>query len=224
MRKLTEWLWLSGLPRAADLAEWRPASVVDLTQRERPSVRRACLRLGLAYHKYPVGYDLLGAEEAVEAVLSAAPPVLVHCFHGRDRAPIACRRALMRREGAVVLHGVGRNLARAYRLCASFGVPRLETHACTGRLAGNLFSAAGAVELCGLATLPEPAADTVWLDQRGEVPLSAVAWLDVRRIVVGGETCGLPRAPGPRVRIDHPGALELTVEAALAIALQAWHG
>lgn len=218
--KLTDWLYISGLPRAKDL-EACPQSLVDLTQRERATVRRACEKYGIEYLKSPVSYDMQGVEKGVEMVLSAEPPVLVHCFHGRDRAPIVCRRAIMRRQGEVVLHGVGRNLARSYRLCASFGIPKLKTHECTGQLDGNLYSAADTVIQQSIDVLPDPSKETIWLDQSGSVRLRDVDWLSVRRIVVGGESCGLPSGAGDRVRIAHPNKLELTVESALALALYA---
>jgi len=220
--RLADWIWISGLPRGKDLGNWRPKSLIDLTQRELTTVRRSCEKYGIEYLKRPITYDMEGAENAVESVLTAKTPVLVHCFNGRDRAPVVCRRAIMRRQGEVVLHGVGRNLARSYRLCASFGIPTLKTHECTGQLAGNLYSAADTVIARSIDVLPDPSQETIWLDQSGSIRLRDVDWLSVRRIVVGGESCGLPPGGGDRVRIDHQNKLELTVESALAIALYAW--
>lgn len=222
MHRLLDWLWLSALPRAADIAAWRPASVVDLTQRPRPHVARACHRLGITYVKAPVSYAMHDIESAVRAVLDAPRPVLVHCFHGRDRAPRVCRQVIRRSVGRVVLHGVGRNLNRAYRACSAFGVPFMDLHQCTGAVGDNLFSATNSVTLTDIARLPPPDAHTLWLSPHGKHRLDDVPWIHVRAIVVGGETDGLPRTEHPAVRIQQPGSLELTVESALSIALYAW--
>lgn len=77
-------LWAGPLPRGRDvaaLASKGVATLVDLTRRERPAVRRACGRLGMEYLKSPTEYD---GEPDADA-LRVPPPLAVHCFHGRDR-------------------------------------------------------------------------------------------------------------------------------------------
>jgi hypothetical protein len=223
MQKLTDWLWVSGLPKARDIAQARPATVIDVTRRHRPVVERACLKHGVVYVKCPVSYACLHSEidAAVQAVLTAAPPVLVHCFHGRDRSPMVCRIAIMRCAGAVYLHGVGRNLSRAYRACAAAGIPALHLHQCTGKVDRALYSDAGRVDVQPVDSLPEPSDDTIWLETWGKRDFQSVNWLRVRRIVIGGETAGLPRGR-EAYRIPQANTLGYTVEAALTLALHEW--
>lgn len=126
----------------------------------------------------------------------------------------------------VLLHRVGRNLARVYRTCEAFGVERLLLHDCdTAYLAGNLHSAAGRVMVVETTTAPPE--HSVILDPRGKCVLSRVDWKRAHCIVVGGETHGVPvtwrRAYEWCARIPLVGrSRELTVEAALAIALYEW--
>lgn len=50
-------------------------------------------------------------------------------------------------------------------------------------------------------------------------------WLDVSSVVIGGETCGLPKGHSAvAVRVEHPHQLELTVESTLAIVLNERRG
>lgn len=77
-------LYASALPRARDIA-WAAAergirTAIDLTQRPRPTVERACKRAGIEYRKMPTAYD--ASPEPPAGVLT---PALVFCFHGRDR-------------------------------------------------------------------------------------------------------------------------------------------
>lgn len=81
-------IFRSRLPRAKDVvvfAQDGGRSVVDLTRRERGAIRRACERAGLVYIKSPLPYEGGDLEDAAASVLGAEHPVLVHCFHGRDR-------------------------------------------------------------------------------------------------------------------------------------------
>lgn len=119
----------------------------------------------------------------------------------------------------VWLYRVGRNLNRAYRTAEAFGCRKLVLVECNARLSGNLYQAAGRVEVATAESLP--ARDILALETWGEIPLHA-AEKQTRRILVGGETSGLPRRlPGIRTaRIPMTGQVSgLTVEAALAIAL-----
>jgi hypothetical protein len=80
-------LYASALPRAKDLA-WMVAnlnikSVIDLTQRPRPTIERACRDFGLHYMKSPTTYDADFVDSSF--ALDLPKPILVHCFHGRDR-------------------------------------------------------------------------------------------------------------------------------------------
>lgn len=59
--------------------------MVDLTQRERPDQSRWCSALGLEYVKIPTPYEGYDACAIAAQVIELRPPVLVHCFHGRDR-------------------------------------------------------------------------------------------------------------------------------------------
>lgn len=83
-------IYRSPLPLAREVAAFAAiggATVVDLTQRPRPTIERACARLGLVYLKHGLPYDFTEAmvETAAGVVLIAPRPTLVHCFHGRDR-------------------------------------------------------------------------------------------------------------------------------------------
>ena len=90
---------------------------------------------------------------------------------------------------------------------------------CHGTLKGNLYSATGHVAVEQISLWPE--GKSVLLCPRGNVALAHADWSGVDTIVVGGETVGIPRdIVGDRVRIDT--SMELTVEAALAIALYEW--
>jgi len=121
----------------------------------------------------------------------------------------------------VWLVGVGRNLNRAVRTCAAFGVSRLVMLNCDEAwLTGNVYSAAGKVEIVRAETWPD-AAGTLALETYATMPIREVPWEHVQRIVIGGETAGLPRGMAAEwwatiPQVSGPG---LTVEAALAIAL-----
>ena len=128
----------------------------------------------------------------------------------------------------VTLYRVGQNLNRAVRLCEAMGVGRMECIECHGAyIGGNLYAAAGRVVIESLASLPSLNRRDVALvlpNQRPEMDICDVKWRDIRRIICGGETDGLPRLTGPlRVAIPMFGKQrEHTVEAALAIALWEW--
>jgi tRNA G18 (ribose-2'-O)-methylase SpoU len=129
----------------------------------------------------------------------------------------------------VLLYRVGRNLNRAYRTCAAFGVQRLflignnEDPSASWELRGNLFSARNLVEIVRQEELPI-LTSCCGLETYYDTPLSAVDWAGITAILIGGETAGLPRSikPGVRAVIPILGHLPLTVEAALAIALYEW--
>lgn len=90
-------MFRSSLPRAKDISEFVALGgrcVVDLTQRDRGVVRRACERYGVKYVKAPVAYDLSGLDMAVTVVRAAPRPTLIHCFHGRDRTGAVVARIL----------------------------------------------------------------------------------------------------------------------------------
>lgn len=76
------------LPLAREVAAFAARggrSLVDLTQRPRGTIERACAKHGVAYHKFPMPYSGGDADGAARLVLSLPRPVLFHCFHGRDR-------------------------------------------------------------------------------------------------------------------------------------------
>ena len=80
--------WRSPLPRLKDLREFASVggrTVVDLTQRERPEQSRWCSALGLEYVKLPTPYEGYDACAIAARVIALRAPVLIHCFHGRDR-------------------------------------------------------------------------------------------------------------------------------------------
>jgi tRNA G18 (ribose-2'-O)-methylase SpoU len=129
-----------------------------------------------------------------------------------------------KRKVDVVLYGVGRNLNRAYRTCEAFGVRRLKLLDCRGVLRGNLFKAAGRVEVLNISGFPQPdgllALETYYPDD-----IYDVRWDLVSAILIGGETGGLPRKTPAQQRVHIPmvGKVSgLTVESALAIALYEW--
>ncbi len=123
----------------------------------------------------------------------------------------------------VLLYRVGRNLNRAYRTCASFGVEELLLLDCEATLAGPLFSAAGRVAVTVVAGWPDPAT-CLALETFYPTPLAAVDWAAVETLVIGGETAGLPRGQrfGQTAHIPGAAGPSLTVEAALAVALYQW--
>jgi len=128
----------------------------------------------------------------------------------------------------VTLYRVGQNLNRAVRLCEAMGVGRMECIECHGAyIGGNLYAATGRVIIEHLTEWPILSRRDVALvlsNQQPDLTVSDVKWRDVRRIICGGETDGLPRLTGPiRVAIPMFGKQrEHTVEAALAIALWEW--
>jgi len=91
------------------------------------------------------------------------------------------------------------------------------TYQCSGRIDGSLYGAQDDVEIVEVDSIPPNA---VILDQHGDTRIEDLDWLEVRELVVGGETAGVPSSVrGRRVRIEQDHRLELTVEAALSIAL-----
>lgn len=119
----------------------------------------------------------------------------------------------------VWLYRVGRNLNRAYRTAEAFGCRRLVLVECDAVLSGHLYAARGRVEVIKAERLPETR--ILALETWGAVPLNAVAEKPTR-LLLGGETSGLPRQMRgiPVARIPMAGRSSgLTVEAALAIAL-----
>ena len=78
-------IYRSPLPLARELASFAEAggrAVVDLTQRPRDTIARACERHGLTYVKHPLPYEHGDIDRAADAILAMAPGVLFHCFHG----------------------------------------------------------------------------------------------------------------------------------------------
>lgn len=222
-REVVPGIWRSPLPLAREIqefAEMGGRSVVDLTNRPRPGVQRAAERAGMAYVKYPLPYangDIRGAADVVQ---SAERPVLMHCFHGRDRTGRVARVLRMRTIGQVVLYRVGRNLDRALRTVSAFGVRRLVLVECNeAHLSGRRYGDSGMVDIVRRSEIPS-GQGVVLLDLGRHPPIESVSWDEVGSLVLGGETSGLPRGDfGARVSI---GAQELTVEAALAIGLHQW--
>lgn len=223
-------IYRSPLPRARDIAEFAArggATVVDLTQRERSTVARACERQGLRYIKHPLPYVGGDIDAAVEAILSAPAPVLFHCYHGRDRTGCVARVIRMRKVGRIILYRVGRNLNRVVRTTAAFGVPRLTLIACDdSKLGGNLYGAKGRVTIDHAAGLEvvEPRV-TIALETGSTRRVETVAWDGVSTLLLGGETSGLPRTLNlsyATIGMAPTGVSGLTVEAALAVALHQW--
>lgn len=126
---------------------------------------------------------------------------------------------------SVWLYRVGRNLNRAYRTCEAFGVRELCLLDCRdATLFGNLFQAFGRVGVQRASDWPDPAG-TCALETWGEIPIYDIPWQQTRRLLLGGETDGLPRHMPAQFTAYIPmvGRVSgLTVEAALAIALYEW--
>lgn len=123
----------------------------------------------------------------------------------------------------VLLYRVGRNLARAVRTSASFGVARIELLDCKGAaVRGPLHGAGGVVEVVPVDAFPAPSRALALETGTGET-IDAVDWTRVEVLLLGGETGGLPRRvvrdAAQRATIPTAGWACLTVEAALAIAL-----
>lgn len=223
-------IWLSGLPKRKEIAAIRPATIIDLTDRERHVVAAAAHSVGAVYLKMPIGYDQRDISHVVNAALEASRPLLIHCFHGRDRAPRVARQLLRAQPGSIVLHDVGRNLNRAIRVAASIGAREISLHRCRPEK-GREYDAIKGFALKHLEDfeLPSPNINlgTVWLETWGQKTIDHIDWLNVRRIVVGGETNGLPKSginPDDVVRLPQIGNLCLTVEHALIAGLTAWGG
>ena len=219
-------LWRSPLPRARDLATFAERggrAVVDLTQRPRDVVARACERHGLTYIKHPLPYQGGDFVAAARAVIAAERPSLVHCFHGRDRTGVVVRLVTMLLAGRVVLYRCGRNLNRAYRTCEAFGVPRLSLVDCDARLSGPLFKASGRVSMEAVEHLPE-GTGVVALETWAKPSIHDIDWSAVHTLVLGGESHDLPRRLDVQwARIPMLGQVSgLTVEGALAVALGKW--
>jgi len=225
MREFLPGFWRSPLPLARDVRAFAAAggrALLDLTQRPRPTVARACERAGVRYLKQPVSYEMSGIDDALKVAEAAPRPLLIHCFHGRDRTGLLVR-LLMRSHGRVVLHRVGRNLNRAVRTCEALGVRRLLLHECTGKLSGNLYKAAGRVAVADVDAIPaEPG--VLALETDCSATIGDVAWDSVHTLLLGGESAGLPRSlPVQYASIPMAGQVSgLTVEGALAIALHEW--
>lgn len=226
IREVLPGIYRSALPKARDIvafAEQGGRTVVDLTQRPRPTVERACARVGVDYRKHPLPYDGGDVDGAANAILSADRGVLFHCFHGRDRAGRVANLIRMRTVGRVVLYRVGRNLNRAVRTCEAFGVSRIDLVECDARLSGNLYGASGRVEVREVGALP-CGAGVLALETGTPHRVEQVDWSEVDTVIIGGETSGLPRSLACQyATIGMCGNVSgLTVEAALAIALHQW--
>lgn len=124
----------------------------------------------------------------------------------------------------VLLWRVGRNLARAYRTAEAFGAGALELLECAGAVHGPLYSSRGRLDVIRLDEWPE-LSSAVLLEPQYPTDIRSVDWSRVDRVVLAGESATLPAglAAGWRCRIPmYGGARQLTVEAALAIALYEW--
>jgi len=124
----------------------------------------------------------------------------------------------------VYLYRCGRNLNRAYRTCAAFGVESIGLIDCdTAYLRGNLFSASGAVSLEHCREFPA-ANGLLMVETWCKTPIDQVDWSKCNAILLGGETHGVPRTvPAEQYAvIPTLTRLPLTVEAALAIVLYEW--
>jgi hypothetical protein len=184
-------VYRSRLPRAKDVAAFAAEggkSVVDLTQRPRPRVERACVRHGVEYHKHPLPHEGGDIASAAAFVLACARPVLFHCFHGRDRTGAVAveikRQTRPVAAVALINEKNDRTFTRVYRLAAFFAVPRLFAVDCPAQMRGNVYSARGQVEIvrCSISEYSELArgARFVVCDPfRGESTLRASAGLTV---------------------------------------------
>lgn len=226
MREVVPGLWRSPLPKARDVAAWAAMggrSVVDLTQRPRPTVERACARAGLSYIKHPMPYSGGDYTAATNVVLAAPRPALFHCYHGRDRTGVVARLVRMREAGRVVLVGVGRNLNRAYRTAEAYGIRQIGLVRCNATISGRLFAAAGRVDVQALDEIPT-GTGVVALETGAGVSIDVLDWSEVDTVLIGGETSGLTRTlPVRYAHIPMAGSISgLTVEGALVAALEAW--
>lgn len=123
----------------------------------------------------------------------------------------------------VLLWRVGRNLNRAYRTCAAFGVNQLFLLECAGDLRGNLYSARGQVTLLRIDEWPD-LSKAIALETWATQSVEAIEWDGIGLLVLGGESATLPRRIAARdtARIATPSGLCLTTEAALAVGLYEW--
>lgn len=226
IREVVPGIYRSPLPLARELASFAEAggrAVVDLTQRPRDTIARACERHGLTYVKHPLPYEHGDIDRAADAILAMAPGVLFHCFHGRDRTGRVANLIRMRTLGRVVLHRVGRNLNRSVRTCEALGIRRVQLVDCDARVVGNLYGATGRVAVTPLEELPH-GPNVLALETGTPTRIDQVDWSSIDTVILGNETTGLPRKlPVQYATVPMCGKVSgLTVEAALAIALHQW--
>ena len=122
----------------------------------------------------------------------------------------------------IILVGVGRNLNRAIRTAYSFGVCDIYCLNCTGKVEGNLFSAAGKVRIHEIKSLAEIGSKNILgLEVTKSLPpIETFGDDDIDHIAIGGESVTLRQADFPKMaRIPTINNLCLTTEAALALAL-----
>lgn len=227
IQEIVPGVFRSSLPRAKDIARFAELGgvrVVDLTQRERATVRRACDRYSVAYEKHPMPYEGADALAAAKVILGGARPVLFHCFHGRGRTGRVARAIEMMEYGEVWLYKVGRNLSRAVRTCEAFGVKKLVLVDCNeSYLSGNLYGATGRVSISRADSLPS-GPGVLALETGPYPPIYSIDLSRTKQVIIGGETSGLPRTMSCQyATIPMSGNVSgLTVEGALAIALYEW--
>jgi len=122
----------------------------------------------------------------------------------------------------VILIGVGRNLNRAIRTCYSFGVYDVYCFNCTGKITGNLFSAADQVCVHTLDSLDNFCGGSILgLEANPNLPpLREYRDRNPKYIAVGGESTTLRVKNFPQMaHIPTTNKMCLTTEAALSIAL-----
>lgn len=112
------------------------------------------------------------------------------------------------------------NLNRVYRVCYIFGIQRLYLCDCAADKIGNVFSAAGKVEIIRIKSIDDISGNIVAFEKNGDININEIKDLDCDYLLFGGENETITRKIcEKRIRIDTPNRLCLTADEALSIGL-----
>lgn len=121
---------------------------------------------------------------------------------------------------SVILYRLGnpKNFNRIYRLCYSFGVRTIYLYETPLMSPGQVFSAAGKVQVVPITSIDEVPGKVVALETTGKTIAMELTHADA--IMIGGENVSISRKLcQDRVRIETENGLCLTADQALAIGL-----
>jgi tRNA(Leu) C34 or U34 (ribose-2'-O)-methylase TrmL len=125
----------------------------------------------------------------------------------------------------IYLYNVNRNLNRVYRTCYSFGIEEIFIISDNKnyKLKGNLFTAKDKVQIKTIS-FPNNLKNIVAFENYYEKSIYNFDWKNIEGIIIGGETCGLPKKINCNNKLKIPtiNSFCLTVEASLSIILYDW--